>query len=179
MERTSIEQSAKNARNKEHKNMCKKGAFWFTARLKKQLEENHSTYTVHTLMNTPSQTNHKVCHIPGQVFWPLIGSYWRGWSNLIGCGGIRTGVSSQAGQLLLHAEVGALAHAEESGRYCQSHQDEEHAEDGEQQELARLHPGLLYHGDLGQAAPLEDPSRRRKNTLCQSRKARCPFSDGC
>lgn len=28
-----------------------------------------------------------------------------GWSNLIGCCGISAGVSPQAGQLLLHAEV--------------------------------------------------------------------------
>ena len=51
----------------------------------------------------------------------------------------------------------------------QRHQDEEHAEDGEQQELARLHPGLLHHGDLGQAAPLEDThthtGRERENMV--------------
>lgn len=85
----------------------------------------------------------------------------RGRSNLIGCRGIGAGVSSQAGQLLLHAEVGALAHAEEGGGHGQRHQDEEHAEDGEQQELARLHPGLLHHGDLSQAAPLEETKERR------------------
>lgn len=88
-----------------------------------------------------------------------MGAGWGGGggrSNLIGCRSIRAGVSSQAGQLLLHAEVGALAHAEEGGGHGQRHQDEEHAEDGEQQELARLHPGLLHHGDLGQAAPLEE-----------------------
>lgn len=91
-----------------------------------------------------------------------------GWSNLIGCGGISAGVSPQAGQLLLHVEVWALAHAEESGGHCQRHQDEEHAEDGEQQELARLHPGLLHHGDLGQAAPLEDTHKQeREHTLSE------------
>lgn len=83
-----------------------------------------------------------------------------GRSNLIGCRGIGAGVSSQAGQLLLHAEVGALAHAEEGGGHGQRHQDEEHAEDGEQQELARLHPGLLHHGDLSQAAPLKETEKR-------------------
>lgn len=94
----------------------------------------------------------------------------RGWSNLIGCGGISTGVSPQAGQLLLHAEVGALAHAEEGSGHRQRHQDEEHAEDGEHQELARLHPGLLHHGDLGQAAPLEDAHKQRERTHCQTGK---------
>lgn len=77
-------------------------------------------------------------------------------SNLIGCCGIGAGVSSQASQFLLHAEVRALAHAEEGGGHGQRHQDEEHAEDGEQQELARLHPGLLHHRDLSQAASLEE-----------------------
>lgn len=92
----------------------------------------------------------------GSVCWLLIGSLRRAWSNLIGSGSISAGICPQAGQLLLHAEVGALAHAEEGGRHGQRQQDEEHAEDGEQQELARLHSGLLHHGDLGQAAPLED-----------------------
>ena len=102
----------------------------------------------------------------------------RGWSNLIGCGGISTGVSPQAGQLLLHAEVGALAHAEEGSGHRQRHQDEEHAEDGEHQELARLHPGLLHHGDLGQAAPLEDAhkQREREHTV-RLVKRMCHFTD--
>lgn len=103
-----------------------------------------------------------------------------GRSNLIGCRGIGAGVSSQAGQLLLHAEVGALAHAEEGGGHGQRHQDEEHAEDGEQQELARLHPGLLHHRDLSQAAPLKETEKRllssggktgrkkKKNTNCHA-----------
>lgn len=111
-----------------------------------------------------------------QVICPLIGSRWRGCSNLIGCGGISTGVSSQAGQLLLHAEVGALAHAEERGGHCQRHQDEEHAEDGEQQELAWLHPGLLHHGDLSQAAPLEDTCRKMNKILSAEEKHASFFS---
>lgn len=93
-----------------------------------------------------------------------------GWSNLIGCRGISTGVSPQAGQLLLHAEVGALANAIEGGGHRQRHQDEEHAEDGEQQELARLHPGLLHHRDLGQAAPLEDTHKQRENAPSEAVK---------
>lgn len=93
--------------------------------------------------------------------WPLIGPERGGCSDLIGCGGVGAGVSPQAGQLLLHVEVRALADAEESRGHGQHHQDEEHAEDGEQQELARLHPGLLHHWDLGQAAPLEDTYKHR------------------
>ena len=31
-------------------------------------------------------------------------------------------------------------------------QDEEHGEDAEDQELARLHPGLLHHREIGRAS---------------------------
>ena len=57
-------------------------------------------------------------------------------SYLIGCGGIRAGVSPKADQLLLHLEVGALAEEEEGSRGDQHAQDEEHGEDAEDQELA-------------------------------------------
>lgn len=69
-----------------------------------------------------------------------------------------------------------LAHTEESGGHGQHHQDEEHAEDGEQQELARLHPGLLHHGDLGQAASLEDTQTAREHTVRVVKDATPSFS---
>lgn len=142
----------------------------------KQEEENYSNIT-----NTPTNQSenlpylNRMCDHPIAELRPSVSAPdWLtargGWTNLIGCGGISTGVSPQAGQLLLHAEVGALAHAEEGSGHRQRHQDEEHAEDGEHQELARLHPGLLHHGDLGQAAPLEDTHKQRERTHCQTGK---------